>query len=201
MSSRFRGAVALFFLTSVAAAAPAERKDEKLAEPITKGQRVFTCGHSFHVWVPAIVADLVQEGGDPGSRPARRVVDRRLARHSALGHRRREEQGQGGAEDRQGRCADAVADLPARPGHRELHQAGPGAQQGHPHPRPADLAALGHLRADDQAARQGRSQRHHRRGAAQTARAVFQEHGRAHPRTEQETRQDGAVRGSRRRRP
>ena len=29
-----------------------------LAEPITKGLRVFTCGHSFHVWVPEIVADL-----------------------------------------------------------------------------------------------------------------------------------------------
>ncbi|MGE0610179.1 MAG: hypothetical protein AB7O62_24015 [Pirellulales bacterium] len=32
----------------------------KLAEPITAGQRVFTCGHSFHVWVPGIVADLCQ---------------------------------------------------------------------------------------------------------------------------------------------
>jgi hypothetical protein len=29
-----------------------------LVEPITKGLRVFTCGHSFHVWVPRIVADL-----------------------------------------------------------------------------------------------------------------------------------------------
>lgn len=29
-----------------------------LAEPITEGLRVFTCGHSFHVWVPEIVADL-----------------------------------------------------------------------------------------------------------------------------------------------
>ena len=32
--------------------------NDKLAEPITKGLRVFTCGHSFHVWVPGIVADL-----------------------------------------------------------------------------------------------------------------------------------------------
>lgn len=30
----------------------------KLADPITQGQRVFTCGHSFHVWVPGIVTDL-----------------------------------------------------------------------------------------------------------------------------------------------
>lgn len=35
----------------------------KLAEPITKGQRVFTCGHSFHVWVPAIMADLARKAG------------------------------------------------------------------------------------------------------------------------------------------
>jgi hypothetical protein len=27
-------------------------------EPITKGQRIFTCGHSFHVWAPGIVSDL-----------------------------------------------------------------------------------------------------------------------------------------------
>jgi hypothetical protein len=33
-------------------------KNPPLAEPITKGLRVFTCGHSFHVWVPGIVADL-----------------------------------------------------------------------------------------------------------------------------------------------
>ena len=37
-------------------AAPAN--SPKLAEPITTGLRVFTCGHSFHVWVPGIVADL-----------------------------------------------------------------------------------------------------------------------------------------------
>ena len=38
----------------------------KLAEPITQGQRVFTCGHSFHVWVPDIVADLCQKSGIQG---------------------------------------------------------------------------------------------------------------------------------------
>lgn len=32
----------------------------KLAAPITQGQRVFSCGHSFHVWVPAIVTDLAK---------------------------------------------------------------------------------------------------------------------------------------------
>jgi hypothetical protein len=31
---------------------------ESPTEPIAKGQRVFTCGHSFHVFVPGILADL-----------------------------------------------------------------------------------------------------------------------------------------------
>jgi tRNA U55 pseudouridine synthase TruB len=37
----------------------------KLAEPIRQGQRVFTCGHSFHVWVPDIVADLCKKAEIP----------------------------------------------------------------------------------------------------------------------------------------
>ncbi len=42
-----------------------EKKNDKLAEPIAKGQRVFTCGHSFHVWVPGIVADLCKKADIP----------------------------------------------------------------------------------------------------------------------------------------
>src|SRR3984957_5634407 len=38
-----------------------EKKADKLAEPITKGQRVFTCGHSFHVFVPDILADIAKK--------------------------------------------------------------------------------------------------------------------------------------------
>src|SRR3974377_1901581 len=38
-----------------------DKKAEKVAEPITRGQRVFTCGHSFHVFVPGIVADLAKK--------------------------------------------------------------------------------------------------------------------------------------------
>jgi hypothetical protein len=35
-------------------------------EPIAAGQRVFTWGHSFHVWVPGIVADLAKKVGIEG---------------------------------------------------------------------------------------------------------------------------------------
>ena len=38
---------------------------KKLAEPITKGQRVFTCGHSFHVFVPDILVDLAKKASIP----------------------------------------------------------------------------------------------------------------------------------------
>jgi hypothetical protein len=39
----------------------ADDKKDKLAEPITTGQRVFTCGHSFHVFVPNILADIAKK--------------------------------------------------------------------------------------------------------------------------------------------
>src|SRR5688572_19828939 len=42
-----------------------DTKASKLAEPIATGQRVFTCGHSFHVWVPGIVSDLCKKAGIP----------------------------------------------------------------------------------------------------------------------------------------
>ena len=50
----------------VARGAAQDKKNDKLAEPITKGQRVFTCGHSFHVWVPDIVVDLCKKSAIPG---------------------------------------------------------------------------------------------------------------------------------------
>jgi len=33
---------------------------------ITKGLRVFTCGHSFHVWMPPILADIAKSAGIQG---------------------------------------------------------------------------------------------------------------------------------------
>jgi hypothetical protein len=54
-----RWASACLALILLAATAPAD--DPKLVPPITKGQHVFTCGHSFHVWVPGIVADLAKK--------------------------------------------------------------------------------------------------------------------------------------------
>ena len=33
------------------------------AAPITNGQRVFTCGHSFHFWVPPLLKELANAAG------------------------------------------------------------------------------------------------------------------------------------------
>jgi hypothetical protein len=67
MLERLRWGASALGLVLLVAALPADSKapDKKLAEPITKGQRVFTCGHSFHVWVPAIVADLAKKAEIP----------------------------------------------------------------------------------------------------------------------------------------
>jgi hypothetical protein len=58
MFSLAAGALAAEPRDQAATANAAPTSGAKLAEPITKGLHVFTCGHSFHVWVPGIVADL-----------------------------------------------------------------------------------------------------------------------------------------------
>jgi hypothetical protein len=63
------GAVALV-LALLAGSVPAltqakgeDKKSAKDAGRIDKGQRVFTCGHSFHVFVPGILSDLAKGAG------------------------------------------------------------------------------------------------------------------------------------------
>ena len=54
--------VALFSILATPTNAE-EKGNTKSTEPITKGLRVFTCGHSFHVWVPGIITDLCKKAG------------------------------------------------------------------------------------------------------------------------------------------
>jgi hypothetical protein len=42
-----------------------EKKEDRPDGPITKGQRVFTCAHSFHDWVPDILVDLCKKADTP----------------------------------------------------------------------------------------------------------------------------------------
>ena len=66
-SRLFISALVLFVLASSPLASDAQDKanSSKIAEPIAQGQRVFTCGHSFHVWVPGIVTDLAKSAEIP----------------------------------------------------------------------------------------------------------------------------------------
>ena len=50
----------IFANSPLASDAQDNANSSKTAEPIAQGQRVFTCGHSFHVWVPGIVTDLAK---------------------------------------------------------------------------------------------------------------------------------------------
>lgn len=46
--------------------ARAQAATRPATRPIETGQRVFTCGHSFHVFVPAILADIADKAGIQG---------------------------------------------------------------------------------------------------------------------------------------
>ncbi len=52
--------------TTLAQDKPSAGDSPKLAAPIDGGQRVFSIGHSFHVWVPGIVTDLATMAELPG---------------------------------------------------------------------------------------------------------------------------------------
>ncbi len=57
------GICALLPLTGTFAA---DQPETKSGEAITTGLRVLSIGHSFHVWVPGIVADLAKQAEIPG---------------------------------------------------------------------------------------------------------------------------------------
>ena len=173
----------------------------KSTELITTGQRVFTCGHSFHVWVPAIVADLCNKANIPDHKQigVSSIGGSRVIQHWNIA----EEKNTAKKALESGKV-DVLTLSPIflpDPGIGDFARLALQALQGHPDSRPAHLAACGHLRAHDEAAQDRGSQRDHRRGAAETACGVFQGNGRAHSRAEQEGGQDGAVRGAGRGRP
>src|SRR5947209_8830755 len=70
----------LALLAGVAAmtgrAAAQEKKPDPQTEPITKGQRVFTCAHSFHFFTPLILPDMAKGAG---------IKDHETAGLSAIG--------------------------------------------------------------------------------------------------------------------
>ena len=63
---RFLALVSVLGLMGACLHAAPEKGDDKPTAPIPKGERLFTCGHSFHVWVPGILADLCKKAEIPG---------------------------------------------------------------------------------------------------------------------------------------
>jgi hypothetical protein len=53
-------------LLPVSRATGADEKARQQARAITSGQRVFSCGHSFHVFVPGILSDMAKAAGIKG---------------------------------------------------------------------------------------------------------------------------------------
>ncbi len=51
-------------------------KNPAAAQPVPKGLRVFTCGHSFHVWAARIIADMAESAG---------IKDHKIAGISSIG--------------------------------------------------------------------------------------------------------------------
>jgi len=64
MKNKFLILTFLVALSGCASSNTDKRTDTQLL-PITKGQRVFTCGHSFHVWVVPMLDEMAKAAGIP----------------------------------------------------------------------------------------------------------------------------------------
>ena len=62
----FLAAAAAFVALTIGTTAPRAFGDEKNAAPLPAGLRVFTCGHSFHVWVAPMIAAMAGGAGIKG---------------------------------------------------------------------------------------------------------------------------------------
>jgi len=65
--SRYLGSLALLLVsTSWLSLAAEDKKPEAATAPVTQGQKVATCGHSFHYFMPAILKELAKAGDIKG---------------------------------------------------------------------------------------------------------------------------------------
>jgi hypothetical protein len=55
--------LALLVLVATGSIQGGEKKNAEQAGAVPQGQRVFSCGHSFHVFVPAILSDMAKAAG------------------------------------------------------------------------------------------------------------------------------------------
>src|SRR5437868_5981196 len=55
--------IALTLLLPISLARAEAKKTEKPARSLEQGQHIFSCGHSFHYFVPPILADMAKAAG------------------------------------------------------------------------------------------------------------------------------------------
>ena len=139
--------------------------------PVPKGQRVFTCGHSFHVFVYPLLAEIAKSAGirDHVGVGMSSIGGSRVIQHWDVPERG--EPGQGRPARGQSRRAHPLAHLDARRGNRKVRPAGPGAQPANSRRRPGVLDAQRHLRAQVSLGlrQEGGPQRHRAGGVAEKA--------------------------------
>ena len=63
LGSRCFGMLAVLGIALSLAASATRGDDLKTFAPVEHGQRVFSCGHSFHVFVPSILGDIAKKAG------------------------------------------------------------------------------------------------------------------------------------------
>jgi hypothetical protein len=80
ISPAFRRAATFLFLALLAGspgtAGGTRAEDARSDGPVDRGQRVFTCGHSFHAFIPGILADMAKGAG---------IKDHKIAGLSGIG--------------------------------------------------------------------------------------------------------------------
>ena len=166
-------------------------KGDQLAEPIAKGQRVFSAGHSFHVFVPR---HPERPGpGRPASRTTRRSACRRIGGSRVIQHWDVPDEKNKAKEALRTGKVDVLTLSPIHLPDEGIENFTKLALEHNPNVRvtvqefwlPFDIYDTDL----QEAAQEGGPQRPDRRRAAQAARAVLQEHGRPRPRAEQEARQ------------
>ena len=63
---RLVAVVSVLLLVALSQANGDGSKGDAQTQPVAKGQRVFTCGHSFHVWVVPILSEMAKAAGLDG---------------------------------------------------------------------------------------------------------------------------------------
>ena len=103
----------LALLTGYSPAVAQTSIESKNGQPVVAGQRVFSAGHSFHVFVPRILNDMAEAADIRDHVFVEPVGHRWITSDPALERAGGEEQGPESTANRQGGRVDSFADSPS----------------------------------------------------------------------------------------